>query len=62
MAFLTEYLSAGAKDSGDIERAAEALSISRATLRRAREELHVHVGRKGRGSIWSLAKTDDADE
>ncbi|MDC1198835.1 bifunctional DNA primase/polymerase [bacterium] len=52
--FLKGYLRDHGRTKREVEAAAEAHSITRATLRRARETLEVRMNRKGRETIWTL--------
>jgi hypothetical protein len=61
MEFLRSYLLDGPRDSRDVQLAAEARSITKATLRRAREALGVRIFRKGRHTMWALRGTDDSE-
>ena len=47
MEFLTEFLGGGARPIADIEEAAEASLITKATLRRAKEALGIVPRREG---------------
>jgi len=55
MDFFRSQLSGGPKDSREIELAAEARSISLATLRRARKAMGLLQQRRGRQVVWSLS-------
>lgn len=62
--FLRGLLAEGPMDSRDIEHAAKAKKISKATLRRAREHLGLRLHRSSRRTLWSLPDhySDETDE
>ncbi len=59
MDLLRSLLSKGPTNSREIELAAKAKKVSRATLRRAREELGLRILRSGRQTMWALPGYDD---
>lgn len=61
IAFLRDFLRDGGKSKASVEGAAEARSITKGTLRRARDDIGVLTPRKGRGTIWSLPSNTHED-
>ncbi len=57
--FLRQKLAGGAKAAAEVESAAEAAGISRATLMRAKREMQVNSKREGSGWTWKLGSIFD---
>jgi RecA-family ATPase len=53
--FLRDALSSGEKAESEVSHAAAAQSISRATLRRAANDLDIRKRRQGRNTVWTLS-------
>lgn len=52
--FLRQTLADGAKPAAEVESAAEAAGISRATLMRAKKDMQITSKREGNGWTWKL--------